>query len=83
AAWNGKKAVLTLRNPAASVQSIKLTLRQALEIPAYVKGSVTLTDGFTQQPLQGLPTGAPIDIDQELTIEMPASTVYIYDGQCK
>ncbi len=83
AAWNGKKAVLTLRNPAASPQSIKLTLREALEIPAYVKGSVTLTDGFSQQPLQGLPTGAPIDIDQELTIEMPASTVYIYNGRCK
>lgn len=83
AAWNSKKAVLTLRNPAASPQSIKLTLREALEIPAYVKGSVTLTDGFSQQPLQGLPTGAPIDIDQELTIEMPASTVYIYNGRCK
>ena len=83
AAWNGKKAVLTLRNPAASPQSIKLTLRQALEIPAYVKGSVTLSDGFSQQALQGLPTGTPIDIDKELTIEMPASTVYIYNGQCK
>ncbi|MGN0258107.1 MAG: hypothetical protein ACI4CA_07045 [Bacteroides sp.] len=83
AAWNGKKAVLTLRNPAASPQSIKLTLRQALEIPAYVKGCITLSDGFSQQALQGLPTGTPIDIDKELTIEMPASTVYIYNGQCK
>ena len=83
AAWNGKKAVLTLRNPAASPQSIKLTLRQALEIPDYVKGSVTLSDGFEQQPLQGLPTGTPIQIDEELTIEMPASSVYIYNGPCK
>ena len=83
AAWNGQKAVLTLRNPAASPQSIQLTLRQALEIPAYIKGSVTLSDGFSQQALQGLATGTPIDIDQELTIEMPASTVYIYNGRCK
>lgn len=83
AAWNGQKAVLTLRNPAASPQSIQLTLRQALEIPAYIKGSVTLSNGFSQQALQGLATGTPIDIDQELTIEMPASTVYIYNGRCK
>lgn len=83
AAWNGQKTVLTLRNPAASPQSIQLTLRQALEIPAYIKGSVTLSDGFSQQALQGLATGTPIDIDQELTIEMPASTVYIYNGRCK
>lgn len=33
AAWNAKKAVLTLRNPSASEQSITLTLRKALDIP--------------------------------------------------
>ena len=80
AAWNAKKAVLTLRNPSASEQSITLTLREALDIPAYVKTSITLSDAFQQEALVGLATGQKIDIDTPLTITMPASSVYIYNG---
>ena len=40
AAWNGKKSVLTLRNPSASAQSFTTTLREALEIPSYVRGKI-------------------------------------------
>ena len=80
AAWNAKKAVLTLRNPSASEQSITLTLREALDIPAYVKTSITLSDAFQQEALAGLATGQKIDIDTPLTITMPASSVYIYNG---
>ena len=80
AAWNAKKAVFTLRNPSASEQTIKLTLRKALEIPAYVKTSVTLADAFHQGQMQGLSVGQPIDIDKELTLTLPASSVFIYNG---
>ena len=80
AAWNAKKAVLTLRNPSASEQSITLTLREALDIPAYVKTSITLSDAFQQEALAGLATGQKIDIDTPLTITMPASSVFIYNG---
>ena len=80
AAWNAKKAVLTLRNPSASEQSITLTLREALDIPAYVKTSIILSDAFQQEALSGLATGQKIDIDTPLTITMPASSVYIYNG---
>ena len=80
AAWNAKKAVLTLRNPSASEQSITLTLREALDIPAYVKTSITLNDAFKQEALTGLPIGQKIDIDTPLTITMPASSVFIYNG---
>ena len=80
AAWNAKKAVLTLRNPSASEQSITLTLREALDIPAYVKTCITLTDAFQQEALAGLATGQKINIDTPLTITMPASSVYIYNG---
>ena len=80
AAWNAKKAVLTLRNPSASEQSITLTLREALDIPAYVKTCITLSDAFQQEALAGLATGQKIDIDTPLTITMPASSVYIYNG---
>ena len=43
AAWNGKKSVLTLRNPSTSAQTFTTTLREALDIPAYVRGKITLT----------------------------------------
>lgn len=80
AAWNGKKSVLTLRNPATSEQRIRLTLREALDIPAYVKGSVTLQAAFPQGTISGLTLGQPLDIDRELQLTLPASSVFIYDG---
>ena len=80
AAWNAKKAVLTLRNPSASEQSITLTLREALDIPTYVKTSIILSNAFQQEALEGLTTGQKIDIDTPLTIKMPASSVFIYNG---
>lgn len=80
AAWNAKKAVLTLRNPAAYEQTIKLTLRKALDIPLYVKTSITLRNGFAQGVLSGLKLNEPIDIDQELVLTLPKSSVFVYDG---
>lgn len=80
AAWNAKKAVLTLRNPAGYEQEIKLTLRDALDIPKYIKTSIKLSDAFSQGKLQGLNTDDAIDIDKELTLILPKSSVFIYNG---
>lgn len=80
AAWNGRKAVFTLRNPAAYEQTIKLTLRKALDIPAYIKTTITLNDGFSQGVLGGLKVNEPIDIDKELTLTLPKSSVFVYNG---
>lgn len=82
AAWNGKKSVLTLRNGASTRQTITLTLREALEIPANVTGSIVLTKSFAdQKALTGLTEGQPIDIDTPLTLSLPASSVYIFGGK--
>ena len=81
AAWNGKKSVLTLRNPSTSAQSFTTTLREALEIPSYVRGKVTLTHAFSQAELQGMPINKPIDIDTPLTLNLPGSSVFIYNGR--
>lgn len=81
AAWNGKKSVLTLRNPSASTQSFTTTLREALEIPSYVRGKITLTHAFSQAELQGMPINKPIDIDTPLTLNLPGSSVFIYNGR--
>ncbi|MGM9689059.1 MAG: hypothetical protein ACI3YD_08400, partial [Alloprevotella sp.] len=81
ASWNGKKATLALRNGQASAQTFTTTLRKALEIPAHVTGSITFTKAFADQAdLDGLAVGTAIDIDTELTLNFPASSVYVFDG---
>lgn len=81
ASWNGKKATLALRNGQASAQSFTTTLRKALEIPAHITGTITFTKAFADQAdLEGLTVGTPIDIDAELTLNFPASSVYVFDG---
>lgn len=81
AAWNGKKSVLTLRNPSASAQTFTTTLREALDIPAYVRGKITLTHAFNQAELDGMPINKAIDIDAPLVLNLPGSSVFIYNGR--
>ena len=81
AAWNGKKSVLTLRNPSTSAQTFTTTLREALDIPAYVRGKITLTHAFSQAELDGMPINKPIDIDTPLVLNLPGSSVFIYNGR--
>lgn len=81
AAWNGKKSVLTLRNPSASAQTFTTTLREALDIPAYVRGKITLTHAFNQAELDGMPINMAIDIDTPLVLNLPGSSVFIYNGR--
>ena len=63
--------------------SYSTTLREVFEIPAYIKDvKITLTKAFShsQNNLSGLSTGTAIDIDQQLTLSLPASTVFVFDG---
>jgi len=80
ASWNGKKATLALRNPAASSATYKSTLREMLDIPDYIQTTITLSKAFSQTTLSGLPINTPIDIDEELSIRIPASTVCVFNG---
>lgn len=84
-AWNGKKATLALRNPDTKVRTLKTTLRKALDIPAYIKTTVTLSSSFADQVigergLRGVEMNVPIDIDKEITFTLPASTVFVFEG---
>ena len=82
ASWNGVKSTLALRNGANQAQKITITLREALEIPANFNGSIVLTKPFADQPnLSGLTEGEAIDIDTPLTLTLPASSVYMFDGR--
>ena len=81
AAWNGTKSSLALRNGANDSQQFKFTLRQALNIPANVSGSIILRSAFgVQDALEGLTEGTAINIDTELTVTLPGSSVYAFEG---
>ena len=81
AAWNGTKSSLALRNGANAEQTYKFTLRKALNIPANVKGSIILRSAFGDQAaLEGLAEGTAIDIDAELTVKLPSSSIYGFEG---
>lgn len=86
AAWNGTKAVLTLRNGATARQSYNTTLRDALDIPQSFTGKVTLSAAFDDQKgslktLCGKTEGEEIDVDEMLTFSLPASSVYVFNGK--
>lgn len=81
ASWNGKKSTLALRNGANNAQTFKTTLRKALDIPEYFKGTIQLRKAFViQDALEGLAENTPIDIDTELTLTLPASSVFVFSG---
>ena len=81
ASWNGAKATLALRNGSNNQQTYTFTLREALEIPANITGAIILNKSFkVQNALNGLTEGVAIDIDQQLTVTLPGSSVYAFDG---
>ncbi|MGM9694768.1 MAG: Ig-like domain-containing protein [Alloprevotella sp.] len=81
ASWNGTKSTLALRNGANDAQTYTFTLREALNIPANVSGSIVLHKSFgVQDALEGLTEGEAINIDTELTVTLPGSSVFAFDG---
>lgn len=86
AAWNGKKTTLTLRNPDVQERTLTTTLRKVFDIPESFKTTITLNSSFDDQKigvdggLKGINMGEPIDIDQEITFQLPASSVFVFEG---
>ncbi len=85
ASWNGQKVTFTLRNPATGSQTLTTTLRKVFDIPAFVKTSITLSSSFDDQTfgeggIKGIDLDTPIDVDKQLTIEMPKSSVFVMEG---
>ena len=81
AAWNGTKSSLALRNGANDAQTFTFTLRSALNIPANVNGSIILRSAFGDQAaLEGLTEGKAYGIDETITVTLPGSSVYGFEG---
>ena len=81
AAWNGTKSSLALRNGANEAQTFTFTLRSALNIPKHVTGSIILRSAFGDQAtLEGLTEGKAYGIDESITVTLPGSSVYGFEG---
>lgn len=86
AAWNGKKTTLTLRNPDVHERTLTTTLRKVFDIPEAFNTTITLNSSFDDQKigidggLKGINVGEAIDIDQEITFQLPASSVFVFEG---
>lgn len=86
AAWNGKKTTLTLRNPDVQERTLTTTLRKVFDIPEAFNTTITLNSSFDDQKigidggLKGINVGEAIDIDQEITFQLPASSVFVFEG---
>ena len=81
ASWNGTKSTLALRNGDSSQKSYTFTLRDALNIPANVSGSIKLYKAFSdQEALTGLTEGGVYGIDENITVTLPASSLYVFGG---
>lgn len=82
AAWNKSKATLALRNSSKEEKTFTTTLRKALDVPAFVQGSIRLTPAFKsgQRSLQGI-TGATIPLDKEITFKLKPFEVFVFDGK--
>ncbi len=81
ASWNGKKATLALRNGSGKVATYEFTLREALNIPANVKGSVIFRKSFSEQEnMGGLTLGEPVDIDTKISAKLLGNYIYSFDG---
>ena len=82
ASWNGNKATLALRNPSTTRKTFTFTLREVLEIPDYVPGTtkIKLSKAFDQNNLTGLTLDNDISIDDEISVTLAASYVYVFNG---
>lgn len=80
AAWNGSKAMVALRNPSASDQTLTTTLRKMLEIPEFINGKIRLSDAFAGQVHIPNITDETLDIDAEITFDLPPFEILVWDG---
>lgn len=80
AAWNGSKAMVALRNPSASDQTLTTTLRKMLEIPEFINGKIRFSDAFAGQVHIPNITDETLDIDAEITFDLPPFEILVWDG---
>lgn len=81
ASWNRHKCTLSLRNSSDTPKTLKGTLREILDVPPNVKGTVTLHssfDGQTELPVMN----KPLDADTPIEVTLKAFDIVTMEGEC-
>ena len=81
ASWNRTKCTLSLRNSSKNPKVLKSTLRQILDIPSDVKGTVTLRSSFADQTRLPI-MDKPIDVDAPIEIQLAPFDIVAMEGTC-
>ena len=82
AAWNMNKCTLSLRNSSMHEKTLKTTLREVLDVPPSVKGTVKLSSSFADQTKLPI-MDKDIDVDAPITITLKPFDVVAMEGVCK
>ena len=81
ASWNKSKCTLSLRNSSEYTKTLKGTLRQILDVPPTVKGTVTLRSSFDDQTRLPVMDKA-IDVDSPIEITLSPFDIVTMEGTC-
>ena len=82
ASWNMSKCTLSLRNSSKHTKTLKTTLREVLDVPASVKGKVTLRSSFADQTRLPI-MDRPVDVDEVIEITIAPFDVIAMEGVCE
>lgn len=82
ASWNMSKCTLSLRNSSKYTKTMKTTLREVLDVPASVKGTVTLRSSFADQTRLPI-MDRPVDVDEVIEITLKPFDVVAMEGVCE
>lgn len=83
AAWNKTKCTLALRNSSATAKTLKITLRQILDVPPGITGSVELKSSFAdQRVLKGI-MNRKVNYDSTISITLEPMEVIVMEGVCR
>ena len=80
AAWSPAKCTLALRNSSANSKTLNTTLRQMLDVPPDVNGTIVLRSSFSdQRQLVGIMDKA-VDVDTPISITLEPMEVIVMEG---
>ncbi len=82
ASWNKKKCTLSLRNSSMYQKTLKGTLREILDVPPTINGTVTLRSSFNDQTRLPIMDKA-IDVDAPIEITLSPFDIVAMEGTCK
>ncbi len=81
ASWNKSKCTLSLRNSSKYEKLLKSTLREILDVPPALKGTVLLRGSFADQTKLPI-MGQAIDVDAPIEIRLAPFDIVAMEGEC-